>query len=185
MLICSDIWKLCLCTRFSYYTEGNFQTFKAKGDRTKKKKKKKKKRQKGKGTWPATHAPRQWDTTPGKDVVNQHTHPKKRRETEGRKDDEEDGEKKKKKEERRRRRRRRRRRSRGRRRKATAACVTNSIQTFHKQIVISKWFYPSHRPCTCLSSHFWIHATLARNQRMYAWESRGKKQRPREEGEKK
>lgn len=32
ILICSDIWKLCLCTRFSYYTEGNFQTFKAKGD---------------------------------------------------------------------------------------------------------------------------------------------------------
>ena len=36
------------------------------------------------GTWPATHAPRHWDTTPGQDVVNQHTHPKKRR---GRRED--------------------------------------------------------------------------------------------------
>jgi hypothetical protein len=97
-------------------------------DRAKKKnqERRKKNEEEEEGTWPATHAPRHWDTTPGKDVVNQHTHPKKRRETEGRKDKEEDREKKKKKEERRR------------RRKATAACVTNSIQTFDKQIVISK-----------------------------------------------
>ena len=30
-----------------------------------------------KGAWPVTHAPQHWDTTPGQEVVNQHTHPKK------------------------------------------------------------------------------------------------------------
>ena len=56
--------------------------------------KKKKKEKKTKGTWPVTHAPRDCDTTPGQDVVNQHTHPKKRGEQrrEDEKEDEEEEE---------------------------------------------------------------------------------------------